>query len=132
MLEGILTLLALPALDWIYWSGQGARAGPPPHAAPLASDLALFGAALRKELRQQWRTRSLVVVVAIFLFLSWVAAAGPLPLNLGSLPGIEQFAELIPKPTTADALSQYIKSESPSLASLLPYSWAWGGGRREG
>lgn len=112
LLEGILTLLALPALGWIVWSGRGRAPAPPHHAAPLASDLALFGAALRKELRQQWRTRSLVVVVAIFLFfgLGSPLLARFTPELLGSLPGAEQFAELIPKPTTADALSQYIKN----------------------
>ncbi|MEW5986844.1 MAG: ABC transporter permease subunit [Chloroflexota bacterium] len=72
----------------------------------------LFVEALRKELWQQWRTGRVYVVGAVFVVFG---LASPLlarftPELLSSLEGAEQFAQLIPPPTAADALGQYIKN----------------------
>lgn len=78
----------------------------------MRADLRLWWEALRKELWQQWRTGRIYVVGAVFVVFG---LASPLlarftPELLGSLEGAEQFADLIPTPTAADALGQYIKN----------------------
>lgn len=71
-----------------------------------------FMTSLRKELLEQWRTyRFLAVAVVLILFgiLSPVTAKF-LPNILLSIPGAEDFASLIPQPTVADAIGQYVKN----------------------
>ncbi len=73
-----------------------------------------FFAALRKEMLEQWRTyRMLIVAIVLVVF----GMASPLfarftPEIIGMLPGAEQFAGLIPKPTITDAIAQYVKNVS--------------------
>jgi ABC-2 type transport system permease protein len=72
----------------------------------------LFLTALRKELWQQWRTKRVLVVAVVFLLFGSLSPliARFTPELLRSIEGAEQFAELIPDPTTADAILQYIEN----------------------
>jgi ABC-2 type transport system permease protein len=110
-LEGILALIALPGILWVWRLG---RAEPrPPHPVwAISSELALFATATRKELYQQWRTWRVLVVGAVFLLFGFGSplTASLMPQLMRSIPGAEQFANLIPTPTVADAMTQYIKN----------------------
>lgn len=67
---------------------------------------------LGKEMLELWRTyRFLAVAIVLILFgmLSPVAAKF-LPNILLSIPGAEDFASLIPQPSMADAIGQYVKN----------------------
>jgi ABC-2 type transport system permease protein len=105
----VVALLILPGLVWLWWMW------PAPDErllVPLSVEWSLFFAAVRKELWQQWRTKRLLVLAAVFL---GFGLGSPLlakftPELLGSIEGVEQFANLIPTPTAADALTQYIKN----------------------
>lgn len=81
---------------------------------PTGLDLAIFWAALRKELLQQWRTRRMIAAAAVlgsFGMLSPLLAYFT-PQLLRAIPGAEQFSALVPPPTAADAMMQYIKNLS--------------------
>ena len=109
--EGLLLLTMLPGYLWLAWTLRR-EAPPAPTATPLRRELALFGVALRKELLQQWRTRRLLIVAAVFgLFgLSSPLVAYFTPQMLMAIPGAESFADLVPTPTAADAMVQYSKN----------------------
>jgi ABC-2 type transport system permease protein len=111
LLEGAFALALLPGAAWLVWLIRR-QPIPPRPVTSLAREWGAFVAALRKELLQQWRTRRVLVVLAVFgLF----GMASPLlayfmPQLFTVIPGAEQFAGLIPEPTIADALGQYIKN----------------------
>lgn len=73
-----------------------------------------FTAAIRKETLEQWRTYRFLVVVAVLVIFGLlsplIAQLGPEMYRL--IPGGEQIAGLIPKPTIQDAVAQYIKNTS--------------------
>jgi ABC-2 type transport system permease protein len=75
----------------------------------------VFGVALRKELLEQWRSYRLVIVGAVLLVFGFasplLAKYGPEMIRL-ALPEGDAILQLIPEPTTADAVSQYIKNIS--------------------
>ena len=75
----------------------------------------MFTTILKKELREQWRTSRLLVLVAV-LFISGMISpllAKYTPDLLRSVPDIPAgFAELIPDPTINDAVGQYVKNVS--------------------
>jgi ABC-2 type transport system permease protein len=111
LLEGILWLLVLPGLLWLWRVWPRGERSPRLLNSPR-TDLVLWGTAVTKELRQQWRTRQLLIVCAVLLVfgLTSLLLAKFTPELLKSIEGAEQFASLIPEPTTADAISQYIKN----------------------
>jgi ABC-2 type transport system permease protein len=76
------------------------------------AELGIFFAALRKELVQQWRTRRILVVMAVFVLFGLTSPllAKFTPEILKAVPGAEQFSYLIPTPSIADAMAQYIKN----------------------
>jgi ABC-2 type transport system permease protein len=77
--------------------------------------MSIFWVALRKELMEQWRSyRFLVVGVVLLIFgltSPLLAKYAPQMLRL-ALPGGEEILNLIPPPTTADAVGQYLKNMS--------------------
>jgi ABC-2 type transport system permease protein len=113
LLEGTVLLLALPALALIGWSYRRLGAAEPPHAPPpLRAEWGVYLALLRKELLEQWRTRKVIVVLAVFLLFGLTA---PLMARfvteiILSVPGASEFAGLIPEPKAADAVGQFIES----------------------
>lgn len=74
----------------------------------------IFLVALRKELFEQWRSYRLLVVVAMLLAFGLVSplTAKFTPELMKLLPNGEEIAKLIPSPTTADAVAQYLKNSS--------------------
>lgn len=111
LLEGLFFLLLLPGLFWL-WRTWPHGALPIRYLNSVGTDLHLFATAVAKELREQWHSRRIIVVCAVFLLFG---LASPMlakftPQLLTSIEGAEQFAELIPEPTTADAMGQYIKN----------------------
>jgi ABC-2 type transport system permease protein len=67
---------------------------------------------LRKELLEQWRTYRFLVVVAVLLLFGLTSPliARYVPDIIRSLGGIEGLDQIIPTPTTADAIGQYLKN----------------------
>jgi ABC-2 type transport system permease protein len=71
-----------------------------------------FWVALRKELLEQWRTLRLLIIVVVFVVfgLSSPLLAKLTPEILKLIPEGEAFAAMIPSPTMADAVAQYLKN----------------------
>jgi ABC-2 type transport system permease protein len=111
LLEGLFALIMLPGGVYLWRSGVGQR-DESHRVRPLRDEVALFGTAVRKELVQQWRTKRVIVVGAVFLLFGLMSPllAKFTPQMLTMVEGAEQFADLIPEPTTADSLTQYIKN----------------------
>jgi ABC-2 type transport system permease protein len=78
------------------------------------SDISVFWTATRKEIRQLWRTKRLLVMGTVFLIFGMMSPllAKLTPQLLSSIEGAEFFAELIPEPTAGDAMVQYISNLS--------------------
>jgi ABC-2 type transport system permease protein len=104
--------LLVPGLVWaiLVWRKE-------PHPAAAAAprtgvDLSIFWTSVRKELVQQWRTKRFLVVMSVFVLFGLTSpmAAKFTPEILKSVAGAEQFAGLIPTPTVADAMGQYVKN----------------------
>ena len=112
LIEGLLLLLALPGAAWAWAIRERIPAIQPVSRTARAAEWRLFGLSLSKELTQQWRSRRALVVGVVFLVFGMGSPllAKLTPEMLGMIPGAEQFADLIPTPTTADALGQYIKN----------------------
>jgi len=111
LLEGLFAAMMLPGVAYLWRSGVEER-GASHRVRPLSDELALFGTAVRKELVQQWRTKRVIVVGAVFLLFGLMSPllAKFTPQMLTMIEGAEQFTDLIPEPTTADSLAQYIKN----------------------
>ena len=77
--------------------------------------MSIFWVALRKELIEQWRSYRLVIVGAVLLVFGLasplLAKYGPEMIRL-ALPEGQQILDLIPAPSVADAVSQYLKNMS--------------------
>jgi len=111
VIQPVFLILTLPGVVWV-WT-QRAKAERERRQVPaLGVELQLFLVALRKELLQLWRTRRVLVVVAVFLLIGLISPllARFTPQLLSAIEGAEQFAELIPEPTLADAMAQYVKN----------------------
>jgi ABC-2 type transport system permease protein len=112
LLEGILAMLLLPGLFWLGRTQPHLAATKSHQTRTLPAQLRLFVAAVNKELWFQWRTRRVVVVAAVFMLfgLGSPLIAKFTPELLTSIEGAEQFAELIPVPTSSDAMDQYVRN----------------------
>jgi ABC-2 type transport system permease protein len=118
LIEVVFAAIMIPGYLWAF--RQIRRSGKP-EAAPVKlpsssvrSELAVYWAATQKEIVQLWKTRRILVLGAVFLFFGM---GSPLftkltPEILRSVQGGEMFANLIPTPSMADAMGQYIKNLS--------------------
>jgi ABC-2 type transport system permease protein len=112
LLEAAFGVILLPGILWV-WRVHPSQEDMAQHRIPSVSmEVSAFFSALRKELLGQWRTKRIVVVLAVFVLFG---LASPLIANftpqiIKSMEGAEQFAELIPQPTAADGVVQYIKN----------------------
>ncbi len=112
LLNTIFAAILLPGFIWV-WRIRPQDDKTKTHQAPrFSTELSTFFSALRKEMLQQWRTKRLIVVLGVFILFG---LASPLIANftpqiVSSMEGAEQFAELIPKPTAADGIGQYIRN----------------------
>ncbi len=111
LIYGALIALLLPGAYWL-WRVWRAEAGPHAPVAPWSVEWRAFRAAVRKELLQQWRTRRVLVVGAVFILFGLMSPllAYFTPQMLRAIPEAAQFADLIPTPTAADAVAQYVKN----------------------
>ena len=112
LLELTIAALLLPGLFLLWRWGPQLEKRPFSQQLPFRTEIALFSVALRKELQQQWRTKRILVVIAVFLLfgLGSPLIANFTPQLLSNIEGAEQFADLIPVPSNADALDQYIRN----------------------
>lgn len=111
LIYGVMLLMLAPGVLWL-WRIWRKEAEPRPVAASLRAEWAIFIAATRKELLQQWRTKRVIVVAAVFAFIGLLSplAAKFTPEIIRMVPGAEQFADLIPEPSIADVMAQYVKN----------------------
>jgi ABC-2 type transport system permease protein len=111
LIEAVLVTAAGLLGVWV-WRGWPRNGRPVRLVNPLRVDVQLFLTALRKEMREMWQTRRVIAITAVFLVFGLVSPllAKFTPQLLMSVEGAEQFADLIPEPTTADAMGQYIKN----------------------
>jgi ABC-2 type transport system permease protein len=84
-----------------------------------------FWASLRKEIIEQNRTKKLLVTVIVLVLFGMLSPvmAKYMPELFKIIPGADQFAIIMPTPTIADAIGQYVKNISQFaiiLALLLP------------
>ena len=73
----------------------------------------MFRTLLAKEFREQWRTWKMVVFLAVFLITGIISPvlAKYTPEILKSIPNLPAgLADIIPAPTVADSLAQYLKN----------------------
>ncbi len=110
LIEVAFFIALLPGVIWLARIFPRERITP----TPLRSELTIFRLALQKELMEQWRSRKVLVVLAVFGAFGMMSPllAYFTPQMLRLVPEAELFAELIPTPTIADALAQYIKNIS--------------------
>jgi len=111
IIYGTLLLLMAPGLIWL-WRIWRKEAGPRPAVTSLRAEWTAFIAATRKELLQQWCTKRVIVVAAVFAFIGLLSplAAKFTPEIIRMVPGGEQFAALIPEPSVGDVMAQYVKN----------------------
>jgi ABC-2 type transport system permease protein len=114
LLEGIFAALLIPGYVWAALQ-FGAYQKEHPAGVPrpkLRGELDVLWTATRKELLQLWRTNRLLVSGAVFLVFGMGSPllAKLVPDIFQSVAGMEQFAALIPTPTAADAMAQYVKN----------------------
>ena len=109
----IMAAILLPGWIWGNPYLARGRTGEQRHVVtPLRVEWSAFLTSLKKELIQQWRSKRLLVVMAVFILfgLSSPLLAYFTPEIMKSIPGAEQFANLIPEPSVKDALGQYVKN----------------------
>ncbi len=108
---GLLVLILLPGLLWL-WRVKRETAIERPSLTPWRVEWTAFIAATRKEFSQLWRVKHVLVVGAVFVLFGMMSPllAYFTPQILGSIEGAEMFADLIPTPSVADAVGQYIKN----------------------
>lgn len=108
----IFSAMLLPGLAWLAWVWRKEARGAVGDHQPFGAEFAIFLSAVRKEWVQQWRTRRFLVVMAVFILFGLTSplVAKMIPDILKNVAGAEQFASLVPTPTSADAMAQYIKN----------------------
>ncbi|MBK7918241.1 MAG: YhfC family intramembrane metalloprotease [Chloroflexi bacterium] len=111
-MELIFAAALIPGAIWLWWSRDKAELAAPHRITAVREEWRAFLTATRKELLQQWRTRRVLVIWAVFLLFGLMSPllAKFTPQMLTMVEGAEQFANLIPQPTINDAMTQYIKN----------------------
>ncbi len=111
-MELIFAAALIPGASWLWWTRDKAELAQPHRVTAVREEWRAFMTATRKELLQQWRTRRVLVIWAVFLLFGLMSPllAKFTPQMLTMVEGAEQFADLIPQPTINDAIVQYIKN----------------------
>jgi ABC-2 type transport system permease protein len=114
LLEAVFAALLVPGYVWAALQFRAYRKEHPAGAprARLLGELGVLWTATRKELIQLWKTNLAMVSGAVFLVFGMGSPllAKLIPDMFRSVAGLEQFASLIPTPTAADAMAQYVKN----------------------
>ena len=110
---GVMLAVLAPGWAWAVWTVRrsGLKKSQP---GSLQGELGVFWVATVKELRQAWRTRRVLVIWAVFLAFGMLSPlmARFMPEIIGSFEEAEMFLDLIPPPTIADSMVQYIENLS--------------------
>ncbi len=112
LIELGLFISVLPGILWVLKVyGKQLKAN---QQARLAIEWNLFAVAIRKELKQLWRTKMVLVIVGVFALFGMASPllAYFMPQIFSSIEGAEMFKDLIPEPSTVDAMGQYLKNIS--------------------
>ncbi len=109
---GIFLALLIPVAIWAISIAPRRTAVTARVSGNFLSELKIFWQATQKELVQQWRSKRIFVVATVFILFGM---GSPLlakftPEIIKSVEGAEMFADMIPVPTTADAMAQYSKN----------------------
>jgi len=113
LMELAFLAVALPGIFWLWSQRHGLTGATEAQRRPTwRSQWPAVAASLRKELLQVVRTKHLLIAMALFLF---VGISSPLlayftPLIFSSIEEMKPFADLIPEPSAADAMVQYVKN----------------------
>ena len=108
----LFVFLGAPGVFWLFLLGRKEILPKRLASRALGLEWQVFLAAFSKELLLQWRTRRVLVVMAVFVLFGLTSplTAKYTPEIIKSVAGAEQFASLIPTPSVADAMAQYIKN----------------------
>ena len=108
----VLAALLIPGAVWAFRTVRLPAETDPDARAGFGHELRVFWLAFQKEMRQQWRSRRVLVVGAVFLMFGMGSPllAKYTPEIISSVEGAEMFANLIPEPSIADAIGQYTKN----------------------
>lgn len=111
LIEGLLAVMLAPGA-YLLLRIRDEIAISPSITMPFRRFWSIFVVSTRKELSFQWRTKRFLIVVVVFLLFGMISPllARFTPTLLRSIEGAEQFAELIPEPSVADAVDQYVKN----------------------
>ena len=110
VIELVFAGLMVPGAVWLWQTRDRAQLAEAHRVTAVADEWRAFSSATRKELLQLWRTHRALVVWSVFLLFGLMSPllAKFTPQILTMVEGAEQFADLIPEPTKADAMTQYI------------------------
>jgi ABC-2 type transport system permease protein len=110
---GVMLVVLIPGWAWAAWTVRrsGLKKTQP---SPLQGEMAVFWVATVKELRQAWRTKRILVIWAVFLAFGMMSPlfARFMPEIIGSFEEAQMFVDLIPPPTIADTMVQYLENLS--------------------
>jgi ABC-2 type transport system permease protein len=110
--EGVLAAVAFPVVVWAWSMRSRTLAVEKREPSPLSNGLKLFAGTMNKEFRFQWRTKRVLIVLAIFVVFGMVSPllAKFTPQLISSIEGGEQLVDLLPEPSVESAFGQYIEN----------------------
>ncbi|MEM5775869.1 MAG: YhfC family glutamic-type intramembrane protease, partial [Anaerolineaceae bacterium] len=108
----VLLVLLIPGAVWVFRTVRLPAEIQPEQRTGFGRELSAFWLAFRKELLQQWRSKRILVVGAVFLLFGMGSPllAKYTPEIVSGMAGAEMFAGLIPEPGIGDAIGQYSKN----------------------
>ena len=112
IVELVFFAMLLPGLYWVVRVfGKQLKENQQP---TIRIEWRLFGEALRKELLQLWRTKMVLVILAVFALFGMASPllAYFMPEIFANIKEAEMFRDLIPEPSTVDATAQYLSNIS--------------------
>ncbi len=110
--EAAIAAVALPVVFWAWSMRSRTPAVEKRKPSPLTNGLNLFVATMSKEFRFQWRTKRVLIVLARFVVFGMLSPllAKFTPQLISSIEGGEQLVDILPEPSVASALGQYIEN----------------------
>ncbi len=112
IVELLLFLLILPGLFWLFRQRSSDPVETPTSIRSWRDELKVFWSSCRKEFKFQWRTKRVLIVVAIFLVFGMLSPvlAKFTPELIAGLEETAAFADLIPEPSVIDSINQYVSN----------------------
>jgi len=112
IIELLLFLMTLPGLYWLFRQRSSDPEIGPAQRRSWGAEFKVFWFSCRKEFQFQWRTKRVLIVVAIFLVFGMLSPviAKFTPELISSLEETAAFADLIPEPSVIDSINQYVSN----------------------